>query len=58
MGRMPVNTEAETGLRRLRDWAQGCGTRSWRRRRRGKDPSLEPLEGAWPFDVRTGTSDL
>lgn len=24
----------------------------------GKDPSLEPLEGAQPFDAWTGTSDL
>ena len=24
----------------------------------GKDPSLEPLEGARPFDAWTGTSDL
>lgn len=48
MGRRRVNTEAETRLRRLQDQAQGCGTRSWRQQRGGKDPSLEPLEGARP----------
>lgn len=57
MGRRRVNTEAETRLRRLQDQAQGCGTRSLRQQRGGKDPSGFRREPGL-FDVRTGTSDL
>ena len=58
MGRRHVNTEAKTRLRRLQDQAQGCGTRSWRRRRGARIPPWSLWRELGLFDVRTGTSDL